>query len=215
MAGKHKKAPSAEFQNYHRPNRGPETQRTSFIPKGIEVSAVKVDGYRDVYVSDLAEVKPKEIHDIHKNTADAIRSLGIQKERQPQIVIVSDEELPNAYARYDACNNTVYYAHKINRDGGIPEAGGFGAVEYHEMCHMRQAEEFIRRNGPITNENYGEYLSETRKICKRRLDRIGINEYNVGKISDYARQMYSPSAARYDEVEAEYRVFLWKGGKLD
>ena len=45
------------------------------------------------------------------------------------------------------------------------------------------------------------------------IDALGINEYNVGKISDYAKKMLD--YGRYDEVEAEYMTLIKRnGGKL-
>ena len=44
-------------------------------------------------------------------------------------------------------------------------------------------------------------------------DALGINEYNVGKISDYAEIKYLRE--RYDKVEAEYITLIKRnGGKL-
>ena len=43
------------------------------------------------------------------------------------------------------------------------------------------------------------------KECKKRIDALGINEYNVGKISEYALRMY--------EVEAEYMTLVKRKGE--
>ena len=40
--------------------------------------------------------------------------------------------------------------------------------------------------------------------CKKCIDKFGINEYNVEKISKYARLKYKENS--YDEIEAEYMV---------
>ncbi len=209
-----KKNSEKEGQYFHKVNKDPNLPRENFLPKGIDVTAVKVDGYKNVYVSDKAIIKPKELHDINKNTEQALKSLGISKEKKPKIVIVSNEELPNAYGKYIAYQDTVYYTAGIDAAGGIDEAGGFGAIEYHEMCHLKQAEAYRSKGKIITKENFHMYLQELRDHCKIMLDNLGVNEYNVSQISEYARRMYSSMSAQYDEVEAEYRVFLWKGGKL-
>jgi hypothetical protein len=49
------------------------------------------------------------------------------------------------------------------------------------------------------------------KECKKRIDALGINEYNVGKISEYALRMYE--LRRYDEVEAEYMTLVKRKGE--
>lgn len=36
---------------------------------------------------------------------------------------------------------------------------------------------------------------------KQNVDNLGVNEYNVGEISEYAKSQYS--LGRFDEVEAE------------
>ena len=114
----------------------------------------------------------------------------------------SKEEL-KAYGKYDAVNNVVYY---------IPETvGQKGVTEYHEMWHMKQAEKFRSKGWNITKENYGEYIRELNKECKKTIDSLGINEYNVGKISDYAKKMLD--CGRYDEVEAEYMTIIKLKGK--
>ena len=42
------------------------------------------------------------------------------------------------------------------------------------------------------------------KIGKKELDADGIDQYNVGEISNYARLTYALS--RYDETYVEYRL---------
>ena len=54
-------------------------------------------------------------------------------------------------------------------------------------------------------------IRELNKECKKTIDVLGINEYNVGKISDYAEKMLD--YGRYDEVEAEYMTIIKSKGK--
>jgi hypothetical protein len=44
-------------------------------------------------------------------------------------------------------------------------------------------------------------MKELGKVSKKRLEKNGINEYNVSEISDYANVKFN--YGRYDEVEAE------------
>lgn len=121
----------------------------------------------------------------------------------------SKEEL-KAYGKYDAVNNVVYYIPEIVNKEIV---GQKGVTEYHEMWHMKQAEKFRSKGWNITKENYGEYIRELNKECKKTIDSLDINEYNVGKISDYAEIKYLRE--RYDEVEAEYMTLIKRnGGKL-
>lgn len=76
---------------------------------------------------------------------------------------------------------------------------------------MKQAENFRKRYGEITRENYGKYIENACKEAKKAIDRAGITEYNVSDISSYADQMFWID--RYDEVEAEYMVKHRRGKK--
>ena len=63
-----------------------------------KLSAKRVEGYQsEVYVSDKAKIKPKALHQINKNTEEAMRAYGIPLNRKPTIVIVSERELPTAW----------------------------------------------------------------------------------------------------------------------
>lgn len=172
------------------------------IKPNQKISIQKVDGYSDkVYISDNASIKPRALHTINLHTQRALEQWGIPLERKPKIVIVSPDEMPTAYGKYDAITNTVYYIPQIV-DKKVVEK--LGDVEYHEMWHMRQAENFRKKHGEIIRENYGKYIEYSCQKAKNVIDQAGIDRYNVGEISDYAKQMYNRQ--RYDEVEAEYMV---------
>lgn len=81
----------------------------------------------------------------------------------------------------------------------------------HELWHMNQAEEYRAKFGEITDENHLDYIAYTCGVAKKYIDKMGINEYNVGEISDYAKKMYKYS--RYDEVEAEYIASTSRKGR--
>ena len=38
--------------------------------------------------------------------------------------------------------------------------------------------------------------------CRKSIENLGVTEYNVDEISDYAKEIFRRN--RYDEVEAEY-----------
>lgn len=109
--------------------------------------------------------------------------------------------MPTAYGKYDAINNIVYYIPQIANKEIV---GNVGEIEFHEMWHMKQAENFRRKYGEITRENYLKYIEYSCNQAKKTIDGAGINKYNVNEISDYAMKMYQQG--RYDEVEAEYLV---------
>ncbi len=173
---------------------------TMFINQEQKIDVKRVDTYQDeVYISDRAEIKPRALHTLYRRTEDALKEWKISLERKPKIVVVSPDEMPTAYGKYDAIQNTVFYIPQIT-DNEIIEAQG--DIEFHEMWHMKQAENFKGMYGEITKENYGKYIEYSCKQAKKIIDQAGIDRYNVGEISDYAENMYR--IGRYDEVEAEY-----------
>lgn len=173
---------------------------TIFIRPGQEINIKKVETYSgEIYVSDKAEIKPRALHTINQRTDQALEEWKISFERKPKIIIVSPNEMPTAYGKYDAIQNTVFYIPQI-ADSKIVK--GQGDIEFHEMWHMKQAENFRNKKGKITKENYIEYLRSSCRTAKKAIDRAGVTKYNVSEISDYAEKMYNRT--RYDEVEAEY-----------
>ena len=181
--------------------------KTIEVRPDTKVDVKKINTYqKNIYVSDNADIKPRALHDIYTNTFKALKKWDISEDRMPEIRILSKEEL-KAYGKYNAIDNVVYYIPEIvNKDIVRQKA----VTEYHEMWHMKQAEKFRSKGWNITKENYGKYIRELNRECKKTIDALGINEYNVGKISDYAKKMYF--ANRYDEVEAEYMTLIKRKG---
>lgn len=193
-------------QEYKPVNRG--ESKIVEVKNNRNINISEVEDYKgDVYISDKANIKPRALHEIYNNTMKAIELWGISKNRKPEIRIVSYEEL-EAYGKYNAVDNVVYYIPEVVSEDIV---GGKAITEYHEMWHMKQAEKFRDKGWDITKENYGDYLEKLNKECKKRIDALGINEYNVGKISEYAKKSYI--AQRYDEVEAEYMTLVKRKGE--
>lgn len=193
-------------QEYKPVNRG--ESKIVEVKNNRNINISEVEDYKgDVYISDKANIKPRALHEIYNNTMKAMELWGISKNRKPEIRIVSYEEL-EAYGKYNAVDNVVYYIPEVVLEDIV---GGKAITEYHEMWHMKQAEKFRSKGWNITKENYGKYIRELNKECKKTIDVLGINEYNVGKISDYAEKMLD--YGRYDEVEAEYMTIIKSKGK--
>lgn len=193
-------------QEYKLVNRG--ESKIVEVKNNTNINISEVEDYKgDVYISDKANIKPRALHEIYNNTMKAMELWGISKNRRPEIRIVSYEEL-EAYGKYNAVDNVVYYIPEVVSEDIV---GGKAITEYHEMWHMKQAEKFRSKGWNITKENYGKYIRELNKECKKTIDVLGINEYNVGKISDYAEKMLD--YGRYDEVEAEYMTIIKSKGK--
>lgn len=192
---------SSAEQSYRLVTRGKAAEFKINSDRKIPVK--RVDTYADeVYISDKATIKPKALHEIKQATDAALDEWGI--EAKPKIIIVDIDEMPNALGKYDPVENAVYYISKLDEANILEIVGGQGSVEYHEMWHMRQAENFRLGGWKITTENRGEYIEALCKKCKKNIERLGVTYDNVGDISKYAENQFEQG--RYDEVEAEFMV---------
>lgn len=196
-----------EYEQFYKPvTRAKETidmQISRNTDKHIGVK--KVESYdMEVFISDTVNIKPKALHKIAQNTVMALHQWGISSCQKPKIVIVSADEL-GAYGKYDAVQHIVFYIPQIADDKVVKDQG---SIEFHEMWHMKQAENFRRKYGDITEKNFGIYIKNACQAAKEKIDKRGITEYNVDRISCYAYLMYRQG--RYDEVEAEYKTLYRK-----
>lgn len=172
----------------------------------VKIKAQRVTTYGDeVYVSDNTKIKPMTLHRIKTHNDEILKEYGIDK--KPKIVIFDINEYSGAYGKYNAVDNTVYYCSDILSKELKKDVD----TVRHELWHMNQAEEYRVKFGEITDENYLDYVTYTCGVAKKYIDKMGINEYNVGEISDYAKKMYKYS--RYDEVEAEYIASTSRKGR--
>ena len=175
----------------------------------LSIQTKRVESYdTPVYISDNAKIKPKALNAINRNTENALKEYGVPMERKPTIVVLAEEELSNALGLYDPCTNTVYYNQVLSDLKIQTGVGGKGAVERHEMWHMKQAEDFQNAEWIITREKRGEYLQKLCEKCKKNIDNAGVTKDNVKEISEYAKIMYN--RGRYDEVEAEFVTWTRK-----
>lgn len=184
-------------QEYKKIVKGKEEQ---FVTRrGAKILTQKVETYDGVYLSVNAHIKPKALHTIHQTTKEAVKRWGIPQERMPKIVIVGEKEMPTAYGMYNAADNTVYYVPEIAnpKDKRVK-----GEVEFHEMWHAKQAERFRTQKGEITDKNYAEYIRFSNEKAKETLDKLGLTEYDIGKISSRTPDRFAEG--RFDEIEAEY-----------
>lgn len=172
----------------------------------VKIKAQRVTTYGDeVYVSDNTKIKPMTLHRIKTHNDEILKEYGIDK--KPKIVIFDINEYSGAYGKYNAVDNTVYYCSDILSKELKKDVD----TVRHELWHMNQAEEYRAKFGEITDENHLDYIAYTCGVAKKYIDKMGISEYNVGEISDYAKKMYKYS--RYDEVEAEYIASTSRKGR--
>lgn len=171
----------------------------------IILNTKKVDSYKDydIYISDKSSIKKRALHEIKNRTDDALQKWNIKG--KPKIVIFNEADSIGVYGKYDAITNTVFYCDNIASKSVRTRT----QAEYHEMWHMRQAENFSSKYGDITKDNYAKYIDFACNESKKNIDAIGITEYNVNEISEYAAKNYL--RGRFDEVEAEYYAIVKKG----
>lgn len=80
---------------------------------GQKITTNPIVGYSNVYVTAGTKIKPRALHNINKNTVEAVKALGIPKDKTPKVVIVGDDIMITALGKYDATTNTVYYSPEI------------------------------------------------------------------------------------------------------
>ena len=203
-----------ESQEYRKVIKG--AKKDFVVPRSAEdkeIKANRITTYEDpVYVSEEAVIGPKALHNINMRTRGAIREWGMKDPEKLTIVILSNDELSGAFGLYDCVTDTVYYAQDIGNDAAMKAiTGAVDVTERHEMWHREQAQRYMASGREITEETRAQYLQDLRASCKKIIDRLGIDEYNVSRISRYAYDMYR--AEKFDEVEAEFKVFGLKGNE--
>lgn len=170
-----------------------------------------------IRVSDRVKLKPKQAQFLDTHITEALRVLGIEGEANlPEIIIITASEMQsNALVSYNFVQNTMYIMEnagtreellKLQSNCTMP--GNELSTFVHEFIHWKDAEDYRRSYGRITDENGRQYLERLRKKCKKALDKLGIQEYNAEQISPYASD--SLSEGKFDETYTEYctKIFL-------
>ena len=164
--------------------------------EGVISYSLLSDSYNGIYISDKEKIKPKRLDLIDKLVKKGLDRTKVNLDSGVKIVIVSDTELKDSSGgRFDPKTNTVFF--KLYIDEKKQDH-----VITHELFHCKDFEEFIKNGGVYTNNN--EYIKYISDESKKKLDKKGINAYNVGEISTYAKDSYK--ANRFDEVITEYRT---------
>lgn len=139
------KAEEWKDQAYRPVTRGEAS--TIFIKQQQKINIKRVESYSEIYISNQTNIKPRALHTLNQRTEQALKEWEVSLERRPKIIIVSPDEMPTAYGKYDAIQNVVFYIPQIADSKVIKDQGN---VEFHEMWHMKQAENFRKRYGEIT-----------------------------------------------------------------
>lgn len=195
------------------------TRLVNGSPTDITLNRV-IDRHNKIYLSENATVKPKTLHEVDMRITDVYKLLGCEKRKTlPNICVVSHDEMGGAPAAFNALHNALYLDDTLLDIEKTAEfksqmacAENRLSTALHECLHWLDADDYRKSRGNITAENYAtEYLPYLRAKCKRKLDKLQNNGYNISDISDYALNSYFNG--RYDEVYTEYRVkIMLEGG---
>lgn len=165
----------------------------------------------NIYVSKDSKIKRQQVHRINKMYTDCLNAIGFDISNKPDIYIVGESEMGSrAVAAYNFMQNIIYVTPQLGSSKKIvSELTRQFAVNdvpsstlFHELIHWENAMKYRKKFGKIKDpSNYLEYLNN---LAKEELDKIGVNSYNVGEISKYAKDSYRNR--NYDEVYTEYLV---------
>ncbi len=196
-----------------------DSEIKKFSRKSADISASKIDGIsRNIYVSDKSSVSTKKAQTLQRidtRVGKALKKLGIDdNDFNAQIVIVSSNEMPFPGA-YNPVSNVLYLNEDLFQGKTLSQIQGEGAMPnskistiVHECTHWKDAEEYRQKHGTIASTQIlNDYLNDK---FKKELDKLGITEYNVDKISEYATTEYTNG--NYFETYTEYRTLKILGG---
>ncbi len=198
--------------------------RKHIVPDGTEKEITRgeknivlhhMDGTNtNMFISSCCNLKPKGRHSIDARIKEAMDMLGISNEKGlPVIHVLTNAEMQkNTIASYNAITNVLTVDETFGKS--IEEIIALQkdcasrdnklSTIIHELFHWSDAQEYQKHFGKITDSNYDEYIAHLNFNRKKAIDKLGINEYNVSNISDYAKSCYERQ--NYDEVFTEYRV---------
>ena len=188
--------------------------QTSIKRGGTDITLNHIStSVNSIYLSQSSQINAKALHGIDTGISKSMKKMGIKStDNLPQIYVITHEEMAkNAIASYNPITNVLCIDEKfgyknmlsaLQKDGACPDNELSTVV--HELFHWKDAQEYIKHHGPITRDNYDNYIRHLNVNRKKLLDKCGINEYNVSEISKYAKDSYYKH--NYDEVYTEYQV---------
>lgn len=180
----------------------------------VSRGAIKIHGKRligtvnKLYLSDMAHLKPREMHFIDQCLTDALKVLGITDEMNlPKIMIVAATEMRNgALACYLPARNVLFILDALGNKNTLLELQKDGACPnnplstfVHEMLHWLDAEAYRKKHGKIDSD----YMKQLRVLAKVKIDKLTPEEYT--KLSEYAKMQIA--LGLYDEAFVEQRVY--------
>lgn len=183
--------------------------------KEINITFQKLeDKIFDIYLSENAKLKPKELYNIRHWLTEALKEHKIdpKADKLPPIRIVTSVEMKsNAVASYEYESNVIYYVaeagtlevlQELQRDCVCPE--NTLSTWIHEIFHWKDAEYYRKNYVQIYGDTKKAYMNWVISYARGKLEKLKEKGYNIDDISEYARIMLKER--RYDEVYTEYRT---------
>lgn len=193
-----------DSQNYRKVERIGEAVEVHTPKHSFKVNHL-ADMPMEMYLSEKANLKPREAHTIHTTLKEVAKMINAPKSAElPRVYVVSPEEM-RATASYLANSNNLFVVQGVFTKAfeSTGYAGsGYLSTAVHEMLHWKDAQEYALQKGKITDQ--GKYLRYRIEQDRKILEKLGIKEEQAKQISEYAEKMFK--VGRYDEVYAEYRT---------
>lgn len=201
-------------QEYRPINRSSTTTEEVRGSEAIIVRQIENSTYNGgIYISDAVDIKPKQMHNIETSINEALKKVD-GGDNLPSCMIISSAEMQTgAVCSYNAVKNIMYIDSavgdidkllELQKDMACPDNPLSTYV--HEFLHWKTAEAY-RKTAKITDQKA--YLEELRASCKKKLDKLEKEGYNIFDISNYAMDKYYVGA--YDETLTEYYVLKLLG----
>ena len=198
-----------DLQEYRPINRSGTATQFKRGDKTLSVRTIENTTYEGgIQISDSVELKPRQMHNIETSLNDAVKCVGVGDNLPTCVIISSGEMQTGALCAYNATTNVMYIDSVIGDTNKLLELQkGMACADnplstyVHELLHWKDAEDY-RKIASITNQK--EYLSELREKCKRKLDKLQAQGYNIYEISEYATNAYDREM--FDETWTEYMV---------
>lgn len=182
----------------------------------IRIHLTKVETYQEheMYISDNVKVKRRQLFNINQRITDAFVILGQQNIGQKPIfcIISQDEMQTTAIASYNFVENMIFLTPSLGENHQVISklTHQFSKSEnpistiLHELIHWQDAQEYKRRRNIDIIVDKMEYRRYCNNKAREKLEKSGIDGYNVGEISRYAKKMYQLD--EFDEVLVELVV---------
>ncbi len=181
------------------------------IRKDKEITLRKTTSSNDIYLSESVKIKRKAFRKFDTNISEVYKLLGkIDSVNKPKIYIIAPAEMTsNAVASYQPIENILNInsvlfntdnLKELQKDFACPDSEI--STILHELIHWRDAYEYKRKFGEITD--FSKYIEYLNKKFATKLEKLQKKGYNIYDISPYAKKQYS--IGRFDETYTEYRT---------